>query len=260
MSVGDILDGVFKLLRANFRALALPLVLAALPFEALVAYATRNSVSLSTMFAQFGNQQNPPPAPSGADLTMELMGVAGLFVIAPLVAGIVSKTVAASYAGEELGGATAARLSARHFLALLVASLLGHLMELGGLCLCLLPFFGVAALLFVAAPAIVLEDLGPIAGMRRSWRLVWHRFWPVLGTLVLGALISQVTVSIIGLLPNLLAQAASPHVRAVIDAIVTTCTQALQWALLSILATLLYFDQRIRQEGLDLEVMAARLR
>jgi hypothetical protein len=46
----------------------------------------------------------------------------------------------------------------------------------------------------------------------------------------------------------------------VVAAIVGTVGAALQWALYANLAALLYLDQRIRQEGLDLEVMAARAR
>ena len=118
----------------------------------------------------------------------------------------------------------------------------------------------VMALFVLTAPAIVLEGLGPVAGMRRSWRLVKRRFWPVLGTALLGGLMASLAVSLVGLLPDSLAALASPHVRAVLDAVVGTFTEAFEWALVTMLATLLYFDQRIRQEGLDLEVMAARAR
>ena len=92
--------------------------------------------------------------------------------------------------------------------------------------------------------------------MRRSWRLVKRRFWPVLGTALLGGLMASLAVELVAVLPDALAALASPHVRAVIDAVVGTFSEAFQWALVTMLATLLYFDQRIRQEGLDLEVMA----
>jgi hypothetical protein len=144
--------------------------------------------------------------------------------------------------------------------ALVVASLLVHVLEGLAALLCLLPALVVMALFVLTAPAIVLEGLGPVAGMRRSWRLVKRRFWPVLGTAVLGGLMASLAVSLVGLLPDALAALASPHVRAVMDAIVGTFTEAFEWALVTMLATLLYFDQRIRQEGLDLEVTAARAR
>ena len=263
MSVGDILDGAFRLLRANFKALATTLLLVALPFEALQAYAVRNyAVSPPaasepvTSVTQLLAQVNL----STADVLIALGSLLALMVLTPMVAGVVCRTVAASYRGEQLGAGEAARIGARRFFALFFASLMVHVLELVGTLFCLLPGLVLMAFFVLTAPAIVIEGLGPLQGMRRSWRLVRRRFWPVLGTALLAGLLTVVLTEIVSLAPSELVRAlAGPSVRAAIDAVITAVTQAFGWAFVTTLATLLYFDQRIRQEGLDLEVMAASL-
>jgi hypothetical protein len=178
----------------------------------------------------------------------------------PVVAGFVSRTVAASYLGEQLASGQVVRTSGRAVLALVVSSFLVHICELLGGVLCILPGLAFMALFVATAPAIVIEGLGPVAGMRRSWRLVRQRFWPVLGTAVLGGLMVAIMAGIIAAVPEqIVATIAGSHAGAVADAILGTCTQAFSWSVAATLATLIYFNQRIRFEGLDLQVMAARL-
>jgi hypothetical protein len=261
MSLGDIIDGVFRLVRANVLVLAPTLMLVALPFQALIAYAGRNNQSLVQILSNLGSLQGQRSTTIHAgDLVLTYLGELGLFLVMPVVAGMVARTVAASYRGEQLSAGEAAALGGRAVVALLVASVLGHLLEVAGFCLCFLPCLVFMAFLFLTGPAIALEGLGPMAGLRRSWRLVRGRFWPVLGTMLLGILLGEVSVGIVSLVPDALAQLAPPHVRAVIDAVIGTAGSAFEWAIYANLASLIYLDQRIRQEGLDLEVMAAQAR
>jgi hypothetical protein len=261
MGLGDVIDGVFRLVRANVLALLPTLMVVALPFEALIAYAGRNSQSVFQILSNFGNLQDQQSTTfQGGDVALTYLGELGLLFAMPVAAGAVFRAAAASYRGQQLSASEAASLGARAALALLVASVLGHLLELVGLVFCILPGLVFMAFLFLAGPCIVLEGLGPMQGLRRSWRLVRRRFWPLLGTMLLGVLLGEVSVGLVGAVPTALAQMAPPHVRAVIDAVIGTASGALEWAIYGNLAAILYFDQRIRQEGLDLEVMAARSR
>jgi hypothetical protein len=258
MAVSDILDGTFKLLRANAKALAPVLLLIAFPFEAIAAYNARNAESINQVFAHFG-QQDQSTTPT-SEILVSYLVLLGIGLMTPVVAGFVCRTVAASYLGEEFRAGQVVKTSVGTVFALIVSSFLVHFAELGAGILCILPGFAVMALFVLTAPAIVIEGLGPIAGMRRSWRLARRRFWPVLGTALLGGLIVLIMASIVSLVPEQIAGTiAGAHVRAVVEAIIGTVTQAFQWSVAATLATLLYFDQRVRSEGLDLQVMAARL-
>jgi hypothetical protein len=259
MSFADIIDGVFRLMKANFLAVFPWLMLAALPFEVLTAYARYNGPSVSSLLSNFGSVRTGTTM-STTELVLTYAAEVGLWWIMPVAAGVVYRTSAASYLGDQLRAGDAARLGAGQILALIVASLVGHLSEAVGGVLCLLPGIALAAFFFLIGPAIVIEHLGPFAAIGRSWRLVSRRFWPVLGTMLLGIVMAVIITNIISALPEVLAATASSHVSAVVDAVVGTLGSALEWAIVGNLAFMLYLDQRIRQEGFDLEVMARRPR
>ena len=238
MSFGDLIDGVFRLLAGQRPGPGPAAPGPGRPFEALSAYATRNSAGLGQVLSNLADLQNRQLSLSTTDLVLSLVAELGIFLMTPVVAGVVCRTVAISYIGEQPGPRQVSRLGARLLVALVVASVMVHALELLASVLCLLPGLVVMALFVLTAPAIVLEGLGPVAGMRRSWRLVKRRFWPVLGTALLGGLMASLAVSLVGLLPESLAALASPHVRAVLDAVVGTFTEAFEWALVTMLATL----------------------
>lgn len=117
---------------------------------------------------------------------------------------------------------------------------------------------------------IVLERLGLGAAIVRSWQLTRGSFWRILGTLVLVAamlgLASQLVTTpiafIAGLVGGLLFPTGSDDgliailiatygVTAIISLIVSAVSLVVQ----SATSALLYIDQRIRREGLDLELM-----
>ncbi len=260
MAVGDILDATFRLLRANAKALAPVLLLIAFPFEAIAAYNTRNAQSLNQAFANLGSPQQQQNATPSSVLIVGYLVILGIGLMTPVVAGFVCRTIAASYLGEQYRPGQVVKTSVGTIAALIISSLLVHLAELGAGIFCILPGLAIMALFVLTAPAIVIEGLGPVAGMRRSWKLVRPRFWPVLGTALLGGLMVLLMATIIAVVPEQIVGAiAGDHAKAVVDAIIGTITQAFQWSVAATMATLIYFNQRIRFEGLDLQVMAARL-
>ncbi|HTW10981.1 MAG TPA: hypothetical protein VME46_26005 [Acidimicrobiales bacterium] len=252
MGLGDIIDGVFRLMRANAAALAPVMVMIALPFEALVAYAGRNSPSAFDVVSNIGSAQSQNT--TGGTQALSWLGVAGLLLFGPLAGGFACRAVAMSYRGEQARTAELLKMPPGQVVALLLASFLGHILEALSFVLCVLPVLATMALLFLTAPAIVMEGLGPFAGLSRSLRLAGRHFWRVLGIMLLGSLLVVIAVSVVELVPDAVATAFSDHVRAVITAVVSTLGAGLQWALLANLAALLYLDQRVRQEGLDLAV------
>ena len=136
-----------------------------------------------------------------------------------------------------------------------------------------------AALLYVrlafAAPALLLENLGVIAAMRRSWRLVRGSWWRVLGVLLLTTIIAsiangllQTPFSIIG---AVIAAAVAPgdaggSTAAITPAVVITSVSGNIGTVIASTVTapfsaavtaLLYIDLRIRREGLDVALARA---
>ena len=121
----------------------------------------------------------------------------------------------------------------------------------------------------LAAPAYVLEGIGVTDALRRSFRLVRKQWWRVFGILLLGGLIAM-TISFILSLPFTFAAGAVGGssvlgdplaemsvlglvVTAVGTIIATTVTAPFSAGI----SGLLYLDQRIRREALDIELARA---
>jgi hypothetical protein len=128
-----------------------------------------------------------------------------------------------------------------------------------------------AVLLYVrlafAAPALLLERLGVIAALRRSWRLVAGSWWRAFGILLLGAVIAgainglvQLPFSLVGNLVGALAGrdaqslggvTSGMQIALVITNVGSVLASTVTAPFTAALTALLYIDLRIRREGLD---------
>lgn len=113
---------------------------------------------------------------------------------------------------------------------------------------------GLRVLFALAYPIVMVERRGPVAALRRSWGLVRPSFWRVFGIVWLTAIIASVVgsvlsspFSVVGALFGSYLQFVATAVGAILAGIVTTPLSANA-------RTLLYYDGRIRREGLDLSV------
>jgi hypothetical protein len=226
------------------------------------------------------------------------LSVVQFLFVRNLVTGALANAIARSYNGQPVSILDAYRFGPRRFLALIGASLatfvvgaallavifgcsFGSIFALAGsgnrtsgaiaailvvlLMLGLFVLLGLGALfvysrLLVTTQAIVLEDRGPIEGIRRSWRLVGGAFWRALGVMVLMGLltylIAQFPASIISFGITLASGGAldSLVVNQVITTLLYQIGEILALPLQLAVYTLLYYDLRVRKEGYDLEL------
>ena len=259
MTVGDILDGAFKLLKANARTIAVIVLVLIVPFQVVGAFLSRSFLGGRGILSAFRD----PSTASGSSSSTQIWVNYALYginvLLLPFVAGAIAKVVAASYVGEELSAGVALRAVGRRAWALLAAWWIWHPVEWIGLALCLFPGIAWMTLFVMVAPAIVTEELGPIKGLKRSWQLAGRRYWATMGVALLAGLLASVLSNVLGLVPNAVALAVGLHWGWIIVAVANSAIAVLVTPLVSIVATLLYFDARIRTEGFDLEVIARTL-
>lgn len=263
MAFADILDGAFKLFRANFAALIGVTAALVVPFQLLSALALRDFYRGPSVFDIFRN----PAVAASTSATPDfgrVLAAAGLvgataLIVTPLVAGGASRVVARSYLGEEAAVGDALRVIRSRWWSLVIASLVIHLAEVIGFVLCILPGLLVMALFVAVAPAIVTEDLGPFKAMRRSWRLLSPRVFRVLGIVLVAGLLASIMGGVLSFVPQLLSFTVPASWRWIPQAIGGIVTGLITQPFVAIVATLVYFDGRIRREGLDLQVMADEL-
>lgn len=123
-----------------------------------------------------------------------------------------------------------------------------------------------------AAPALLLEQLGVVSALRRSWRLVAGSWWRCFGILVLGAIIAgainglvQLPFSLLGNLAGALAGGTGDSGEVTTGLQISLAVTNLGSVLASTvtapftaaLTALLYIDLRIRREGLDVALARA---
>jgi hypothetical protein len=291
MTVGDILDGAFKLMKANAKALFTIVAVFTVPLQLIAAFSQRNALGGAGFFdvlndpsvAEAASEQGQ----SGADIALQLLATLANIVVLPFLAGAISLVVGASYLGQELSAGEALRRTFRRFWALFASWVLVHLLEVSGFVLAILLAVGIGlaadsgvvgvlvgvvgvlagipvllavmALSVMVAPAIVVEELGPVRGIRRSWSLGRRRFWAVLGIALLAGLLSTVIGSTLGFLPQIAALIVGLEWGWLLLALGAILTALVTQPIVAIVATLQYFDARIRFEGFDLQVIATEL-
>lgn len=262
MGLSDVLDGAFKLFKGNARSVVLITAAFMVPMQLLVAFFQRDVLG----GAGLSNLLNDPSSALATAESGDGSGVAGALVTAlatavvvPLVSGAVCRVVAASYLGEQLSPGDAVRAVAPRWWVFGVAWVLVHLLEAVGTLLLVLPGLLAMALMVAVAPAIAIEGLGPIRGMKRSARLVRPRMFPVLGIAVASGLLASAVGVALGFIPQTAAVLIGLDRGWPLLAVGSVVTGIVVTPFVAIVATLVYFDGRIRQEGLDLQVMAAEL-
>jgi len=289
MTVSDILDGAFKLMKWNARTIATIVAVFVVPVQLAVAFAQRNIFGGSGIIDAVTDPSVADTATesqSGGDIGITVVATLVNFLLLPFLAGAISKVVAASYLGQDIGPRPALRATLGRFWALLWSWVLVHLLEFSGfvvggilvvvaaasagtaaavLAVVVLALGGLAVLLLVmalsvaVAPAVVVEELGAVQGIRRSWGLMRRRLFAMLGIALLAGLIASILGQVLAVVPTTVAVLIGLRwgwlllaAGSIIVALVTT-------PIVAIVATLQYFDARIRFEGFDLEVMAAEL-
>jgi len=263
MGLGDLLDGAFKLFRANLGSVLLIAAVFLVPLELLGVLLARHLATSSVQHLRDLANSSGESGPDSDAVRQSLrdlfatLSVAILpFLLAAVLTGAgVSRAVAARYLGRESSVGEALRATARRAPALLGAFILVHLCEMIALVACLFPALIPMAFFLCTTPAIMLEDLGAFKGMGRSASLVRARFWPVLGIGVLSGLVGLVLSAVLRWPFTFVAGMAGSSWDFIPAALGGIVAQLVVMPFVSIVATLVYLDARVRLEGLDLQLI-----
>ncbi|NUW41091.1 glycerophosphoryl diester phosphodiesterase membrane domain-containing protein [Nonomuraea rhodomycinica] len=299
LRLGDILDGAIKLVRSNPKAVlglsAVAALLASLPLAVGQAFVLGSM--RSTLRDAYTDPYAEPTGVAGGFVAQyggSLVSAAVSFVVVTVLTGVLTRILGRAVFGGSITAGEAWRLTRGRLPALfgmvglLVAVLAVPLVAFLGILLALyatgsVSGGGLAALLLVmvllylpylvffrtkfglAAPAVVLEGMGPVAALRRSWQLVSGDFWRVFGIMLLtsiivgvAAAILQVPFTFVGMLLGLLGDGAGATVSAVVlIAVGGTVGAMITYPIEAGVSGLLYADRRMRSEAFDLVLQTA---
>ena len=257
LGIGEILDAGIKLFARHWRPLVLSVVGLILPVQILSAL-----VTASVAPEQFDLTTSETGVEEGEEAEF-LIGqgvIAVLSIVSVLLATAVCfKAVADAYLGVEPEWRRSLRFAVRRLGGLFGVAVVGGFLVLLGMIALILPGIWLFVMYSVAVPALLLERIGPVAALRRSFGLVRGRWWPTAGVLLVGyvliGIVGALVTGVFLLIPsvaadgNALAGALGSVVGGTVGSVLTTPYSAA-------VVTLLYFDLRVRKEGLDLQLIA----
>lgn len=116
---------------------------------------------------------------------------------------------------------------------------------------------------YLASAALVLENVGVMEGIRRSWSLTGKNFWRVLGTIILTAILTWLLISpisfVVGVVNGSFVDVGGNAyaMTTAITTFVSSVVEAVVLPLSAAVCALTYIDARMRDEGLDVELRRA---
>ena len=255
LEVGDLLDETFRMYRRNFVVFAGVSAIVSIPSAALSGYA----------YSLFGNilqQTTTGVAPDLSFLatTLPALAIGALVNLAllPFFYGAVIYAACESALGHSVTpGVIGAAVMHRYF------QLLGYFVLIGlmAFVFCLIPLWiWIWVGWLVVTPVMFIENIGLGAAMGRSWKLVEGRWWRTFLVLFLMFVVSYVVRlalnAFIGLGQYVLLFVAPSAVVLGISGATQVVIDSLVNPVLQIAVVLIYFDLRVRREGLDLFQLA----
>jgi hypothetical protein len=265
MTAADVLDGGFAVLKARPRRI-FGLAAAMIAPTHLGLFALQQAVLGSTDLEVFEFLADPTVANedvSGGELANQYL-MAGLDIV---VGGLVLVVLAAAIGhlvGQWLMGRDApagemASVAARRWWPLLGSFVVVKAAELGGVLACYIGLLFVMPLFVAVAPVVAVEGGGAWRAVVRSVRLVRARYFPVMGVALLMALVAELLYLALSALPQALALWIGGAAAWVMVAVGSIAAAIVVVPFVAAATVLLYFDVRVRTEGLDLEMSAADL-
>ena len=286
LGLGDIFDGAIKTIRANPQAtLGLGFLVGAV-------------FLVPSVLIALWLQQRPATAGS-ADQQLTALAIQSLPSLAStlgglLLSGFIVYVVSQAVLGAKVGIGQTWRETRGRLLALIGVNVLTYLIVVAVLLVVVaVPLIGVAAAgasadaaagaaiilvlvavvvavwlavrLSMAGPATVLERLGVGASLGRSWRLTsGSQFWRILGISLLAGLVAGVVSLVLGVPAGYLLASVDPSGVSTLSTAVLNLVQLVVGAVTTPftagVACLLYLDQRIRREALDVTLARATQR
>ena len=265
----EIVDTSFTIWRRNFGQMTIIGIAATVPVVLALVF------GVGSMFVGFGRTFDESKLLSM--MPMFLAFVVLLVLWMAVVDGAMTIAAGDAYHGREVSAASALRGAVAKSGTLVLSNVLRTLAVVllagvGGVAIALLGKANavIAALLmvvlavcaillfarlFATTNAVVFENRGASESLSRSFALSAGSAWRIFGVILLAYLVLLVAQIAIGVTVQVLISSIlrSP----VVASMVGNVLGALLYPFLSIVLMVLYFDQRIRKEGYDLDVMSS---
>ena len=255
MSVGQILDTSLKIFTRHWWTFIRIVLYIVAPLELVNALIAASAFDIDE------------GATGEGDLAIVIGAIVVVLVIAiaeyVISSGATFRAVSEAYLGRIPEWSSSTRYALRRMLPILWVTVLTGLATLLGLIALIIGAVFLYVALSVAVPVLVGEDVRGVAALKRSYHLVKGRWWPTFGLLLLATLLVGIIGAVAGGILFVLLDAGIDTTSfgggLFVDAIVNIVIGVITTPFLSAVTVVLYYDLRVRKEGLDIELLAAQL-
>jgi hypothetical protein len=254
LEIGDLLDETFRMYRRHFLLFAGLSIIFAIPTAALSGF------TLYTLFSTLLSARNQFAIEPSILIWYGIFLVVTLALV-PFQYAAVTYAACESALGRPVTASGVLRSVLRRYFPLLGYWLLITLMVVA---FCLFPLWiWISVGWCVVVPVMFIENVGLIGAMGRSWRLVegrwWRTFLIVFLVFVVFYVVSFALRAFLALGQTLLQIVVSQLVVLWISGVTTALVDSLVFPVFQIAIVLIYFDLRVRKEGLDLFQQAQQI-
>ena len=234
--VGRILSRTSSVLSRNFLPFFIVTAIANLPGALLIKVST--------------DPANIDPEAALQNVGMIFVGLILTVVLNVLCQAIVLYGAFQDMRGRPVNLVESLQVGLRRFFPIVGLAIVAYFLIMLGTMLLIVPGLILLTMWFVATPACVVENLGPIRSMRRSSQLTKGHRWKVFGLILLVAVLGSVIIGGINLGFELM---AGP-ILALISGVILN---GIWGAFYAIAVVVTYHDLRVAKEGTNIEQIAA---
>lgn len=263
LAYGDLLDELFDLYKKNF------MLFVGISGMVYVPMAILMTVAMAPMYSMMGDLSKgaPPSDPSMFFAKMipsyiAMFGIGTFGGIMQVIAmGATTWAVSSCYLGKKPTILESYKAVLPKVGPFIVTFILMYIALMIGLVLCVLPGIFVAVVLAFVPQVIILEDLKYTDAIKRSYQLAL----PHWGRIFVTALISMIVIWTASALISAPIQIATVIFKEniswiyMLSQLVQGLTGAITTPVMVIVLVLMYYDIRVRQEGFDVEMLAASI-
>ncbi len=269
-AVMEMLDATFRIYRENF--IAYITIAASVIIPVTIVTIIQNAAFNTFDSRTFSRTQGADGIAQACFLA--IIGIVLSVIQVTVINGVFTKMASERHFGRILGASEAwseaaprlGSLAGTYILFYIVVALAFVATSfIGALCFPLFALFGVIAYIAITsgtllAPVVVLEKIGGGAAFTRAHMIAKTRFWQLIGLGLLAFLLTFViSLAFSALLLPILVSTPSGILSTegqIMNGVITAIINILTAPIFPIAATLLYYDARVRGEGLDLSLQA----
>lgn len=264
LGVGELLDASIRVMRQRFGDFVILVAITTIPMQILTVFV------LFSVLPDTNTSSTSFTTPTGASTTTTTGGqLAALLatVLLGLLATQFATGACTTLASEtHLGRVSEWRHSLgaawKRFPSIVWVSIIYLVVPTIGLLFCIAPGVWLYVAWSLAIPVLMVEGVRGTKAIGRSYRLVRGRWWPIFGIVLLAQIFLGIVSSVLGVMfaiPLAIAQPTSEWATAIFSVLPNALAGLVTLPFTVALYVVLYYDQRVRKEGLDIALAFQRL-